>query len=90
MEQLISILQTLEGLPDIKLFGVKYISAENPYAKTAGTLAESLLITPSGSCNWDAIDELRRAGYSVFPLERDSFGWLIGGIQTAVGVLVYG
>lgn len=90
MEQLIAILRSLEDLPDIKLFGDKYISAENPYAKTAGILAESVLITPTGCCDWDAIDELRGAGYSVFPLERDSFGWLIGGIQTAVGVLVYG
>jgi hypothetical protein len=53
-------------------------------------MAENVLITPNGHCNWDAIDVLRDAGYMVFPVERDRFGWLIGGIQTTVGILVYG
>jgi hypothetical protein len=90
MEHLLTLIQALEDLPDIKLFGDNYISAENPHASAAGALAETVLITPGGHCNWDAIAELREAGYSVFPLERDSFGWLIGGIQTTASVLVYG
>jgi hypothetical protein len=90
MEQLITLLQSLEDLPDIKLFDGEYISGENPGAREAASLAESLLIHPNGGCSWDAIDELRGVGYDVFPLERDAFGWLIGGIQTSAGVLIYG
>ena len=90
MEQLLDILRTIESLPDVKLFEDEYISRENLHVLEAASLAETVLITPTGHCNWDAMDTLRREGYDVFPIERDSFGWLIGGIQTKVGVLVYG
>lgn len=48
------------------------------------------LITPSGGCNWDNINKLRNEGFSVFAGEKDSFGWLIGCIRTAKGILTYG
>ena len=31
--------------------------------------------------SWDMMDEFRRHGYRVDPVERDSFGWLIGAVQ---------
>jgi hypothetical protein len=53
-------------------------------------LAEEVLITNTGQCSWHNIEALRNAGYEVFPIERDSFGWLIAGIQTTCGVVTYG
>ena len=40
--------------------------------------------------DWEAIQQLKAAGYDVFPLERDGFGWLLGGIRTSKGVIVFG
>jgi hypothetical protein len=34
-------------------------------------------VRPSGKMT----DEFRAHGYSVYAVERDSFGWLIGGVQ---------
>lgn len=31
--------------------------------------------------SWDMVDEYKRRGYRVFPVERDSFGWLIGAVE---------
>lgn len=35
--------------------------------------------------SWDMIDEFLDNGYSVFAIEKDSFGWLIGGVQKKEG-----
>lgn len=56
----------------------------------------------SRAANWNLIDDiggyphlgnksfLTRSGYEVFPLERDSFGWLVGGIRTPKGIVSFG
>lgn len=31
--------------------------------------------------DWDMMDEFSDHGYHVFAVERDSFGWLIGGVR---------
>jgi hypothetical protein len=33
---------------------------------------------------------MKNSNYDVFPIERDRFGWLIGGIQTSKGIIAYG
>lgn len=53
-------------------------------------LANELLITKEGYCNWDNIDILRSSGFGVIPIEQDSFGWLVGGILTNKGIITYG
>jgi hypothetical protein len=90
MDQLLDLLRTIESLPDIKLCEDEYLSRETLHVLEAASLAETVLITPNGHCDWYAMDTLRREGYDVYCIERDSFGWLIGGIVTRVGVLVYG
>ena len=87
---LIEALQILEETSDIKLFDEEYIIRDNHAALEASNIAENVLITTSGNVDWDAVDVLREAGYAVFPVERDRFGWLIGGIHTSVGILTYG
>lgn len=90
VEKLIETLRKLEETPDITLFDSEYILRDKPIVLEASDLAESVLITPNGHCNWGAIEVLRQNGYDVFAIERDRFGWLIGGIVTPVGILTYG
>jgi len=53
-------------------------------------LATDALIDETGHCIWDNHEILAHAGFSVFPGERDRFGWLTGCIQTKKGIIVYG
>lgn len=53
-------------------------------------LADIMLITNSGGCDWTNIEALRNAGFNVTAGERDSFGWLSGVIHTSKGRIVYG
>lgn len=53
-------------------------------------LANRLLITNKGECNYKNITILKKNNFSVFPIEVDSYGWLIAGINTKKGIIVYG
>ncbi len=53
-------------------------------------IANRVLITDDGECDWDAIDILKQNGFRVIPIERDRFGWIIGGILTKKGIITYG
>lgn len=53
-------------------------------------IASDLLIDSKGNCNWANISILKSVGFNVIPIERDRFGWLIGGIVTKKGVITYG
>jgi hypothetical protein len=45
-------------------------------------LACSLLITSGGQINRAQVNEFEKyAPCKIFPIEQDSFGWLIGGIR---------
>ena len=45
------------------------------------TLLENALITDHGSINYAMVNQLSDRGYLVYPVERDGFGWLIGGFR---------
>lgn len=53
-------------------------------------LACELLVSPIGECNWTNIAQLTDQGYSVFPGEKDRFGWLTGCIKTKKGIITFG
>lgn len=56
-------------------------------------IADSVLITPKGQAhytNHNALSTLTAGKYKVRCLEKDSFGWLIGGIVTPKGIVSYG
>ena len=54
------------------------------------SFCDDLLITESGSPNYQNIDLLRKHGYIVTPGETDSFGWLTGCLKTSIGTVVFG
>lgn len=51
-------------------------------ADQINALACELFINHAGSVNWAQVNEFEKyAPCKIIPLEKDSFGWLIGGIQ---------
>ena len=88
MDNLINLLKKLES--DDTIESKDILDSGNSLVDDISCEAESLLITDNGYCNWENIETLKDAGYSVFPIERDSFGWIIGGISTSKGVVAYG
>lgn len=58
-----------------------------------GVIADSVLITPEGQAhytNHNVLSTLTAGKYTVKCLEKDSFGWLVGGIVTPKGIVLYG
>lgn len=86
MEELIQLLVNLEKDETIPVS--EYIDVA--FIENIQTLACALLIDEDGLPLWDAVNDLLSKGYPVFPIERDRFGWLIGGIETKKGIIPYG
>jgi hypothetical protein len=89
VEELIAKLESIEERLKDKDLDLDDIIPEE-YCTGVGYLAEEVLISFNGQCNWENIGKLKAAGYDVFPIERDRFGWMIAGIQTGCGVITYG
>lgn len=89
MEKFVSMLKAMEEDERIK-DADDCLSQDIPIVHEISIMADDILITESGFCNWENIHLMEDYGYQVFPLERDSFGWLVGGIQTQKGVIAYG
>jgi len=61
---------------------LKAMQAEKPDEDVINGLACNLFITPYGEINRAQINEFEKfAPCKIYPVERDSFGWLIGGIK---------
>lgn len=90
VDTLIQLLIDIEGDDTIKNVGEYVIASNNPTVMKAINLASDVMITNDGCVDYDAIDHLSRSGYSVFPWERDSYGWLLGAIRTSKGILIFG
>lgn len=89
MEDLVRMLKTIES--DFKIQSVYGFIPEvnNKIVYEASILASKLLITNTGKCNWRNIELLKMEGYDVVPLEKDSCGWLVGGIETRKGTITF-
>ncbi len=89
MEKLVKLLNALED--DDTIDGThEFLSLDIPIVAEISQLAEELLITEGGKCHWDNIADLMVYGYQAFAVEKDGFGWLVGGISTQKGVITYG
>ena len=71
--------------------GVTYAKM-TPAVDECEFMANGLLITSNGRCNWENIRKLKSYGFDVYAGEKDSFGWLTGCIEFPdhERVLVYG
>lgn len=55
------------------------------------SLLSEIMITEGGNLDWDAKDMLlAKYGYSMFPVEHDSYGWIIGAVHTEKGAITFG
>lgn len=72
--------------------GIRYAKT-TPATEECEELANALLISAGGRCNWDNIMVLKQEYlFEVYAGEKDSFGWLTGciGFPDGERVLVYG
>jgi len=54
-------------------------------------LACGHFITSDGHCNWENMKAFEEfSGCVFFPIEKDSFGWLVGGIKYGKRTYSYG
>jgi hypothetical protein len=90
LDVLLTLLKRIDDNNNIRDYGDNVILSDNPDVTDAVRIAEDVLITDTGAVNWEAVNVLVQHGYSVFPMERDSFGWLTGGISTNKGILMFG
>jgi hypothetical protein len=88
MQKLIKLLLKLEN--DNSIVSCDYLQNEIPIINKIRNLANELLITNRGQCNYKNMSILENYNFNIFPIEVDSFGWLIAGINTNKGVIIYG
>ncbi len=64
---------------------------KNKNSEEINGLGCELFITNEGGCNWTNINKFEEfSGAKIVPLEKDSFGWLIGGIKFEGETYSYG
>ena len=85
MDELIHLLQQFENDTSLNYEEDEFISNTE-----AGACASGILIDEHGQCDWENINILETKGFCVIPIEKDSFGWLVGGIVTKKGIITYG
>lgn len=96
MTELIDLLKKINSeeinaiLTDEKFRGIPFLCFDTEIDIKIQSLACKCLIDNDGKCDWVNINELKSNKFDVFPLEKDSFGWLIGGIKTNKGIISYG
>jgi hypothetical protein len=89
MASLIKLIKELEE-SHVNVNADGYLDSNHQLVKKISYLADELLITSNGKLHIDNMEILDTAGYRTFPVEGDSFGWLIGGVQTSIGIITYG
>jgi hypothetical protein len=89
VKELVKTLKNIEKDSSIKCYeGV--LPNDIVLIENAICLADYVLINEKGSVNYEAMEEVEDAGFQVIPLEMDAFGWLVAGIQTSKGLIVFG
>lgn len=54
-------------------------------------MLQELFITAGGHMDFDAKDKfMEEYGYELYPVEHDRWGWVLGGLQTKKGTIVFG
>jgi hypothetical protein len=89
VELLIEILEKINA--DERLFEehIDYFN-KHPLVNAAKYLANECLIGEDGHPCSETIDIVIKAGFRIFPGERDRFGWLTGCIQLHRGFIIFG
>lgn len=66
-------------------------TTDHPVIPIIVRMLEELFITAGGHMNFDAKDVLMaNYGYELYPVEQDSWGWVVGGLLTCKGTITFG
>lgn len=89
MEALVALIRELE---DSDLQERPYLAdADHPNVSKIAHMLEELFITAGGHMNYDLKDMFMQTyGYELYPVEKDRWGWILGGLQTSKGTIVFG
>ena len=89
MESLVALIRELE---DSDLQERPYLAnTDHPNVSTIAHMLEELFITAGGHMNYDLKDKFMEVyGYELYPVEKDRWGWILGGLQTSKGTIVFG
>ena len=93
MDKLITTLQAIEACDEIEyndILNWGLLSERHQLVQTAVELADTLLVSDEGRREFENEQVLLDGGYFVVCLERDSFGWVAGGVETTKGVIANG
>lgn len=88
MDQLVNLLKLIETSVDIP--ATKHLPYTHSLVQQASYLGSELLITPYSHYIPENMRELEARGYPVRCVERGERGWLLGGIHTSKGIIVFG
>lgn len=84
MGELLKIQKLIELLKEVDFSTFKESEDETGWFGSDEEIEEVLceiIILPNGGVDYAAIAILKEYGYSVYPGEKDSFGWLTGVLQ---------
>lgn len=89
MEDLVPLIEALEA-SDVD--PRPYLNdGDHPNVRIIRILLERIFITAGGNINLDVRDQLRYGyGYELYPVEHDSWGWVLGGLRTKKGIITFG
>ena len=89
MERLAALIQEVEA-SDIPQH--PYLeSTDHPLVPIIANMLQELFITTGGNMDYDAKDKFMLLhGYELYPVEYDSWGWILGGLRTKKGTIVFG
>jgi hypothetical protein len=87
MERLVELLEEVNNsaITPRPFLGGEHHSAV-PHIKN---LLCGLLITEGGNLDWDAKDVLEGYGFTVYPVEQDRWGWMVGAVRTEKGAITF-
>lgn len=89
METLVARIKELE---DSDIEEQRYLAEkDHKLVPVIAAMLDDLFITAGGHMNYDAKYELMADyGYELYPVERDSCGWVLGGLITSKGTIIFG
>jgi hypothetical protein len=89
MELLVAFIRQLEE-SDVAV--CPYLTdADHRLVHIIARMLEEIFITPGGHMDYDAKDKFMETyGYELYPVEHDRWGWILGGLQTKKGTIVFG
>lgn len=89
MDKLVKLIKQVE---DSDIPEQQFLSNEDhPLVPQIVVMLDELFITEGGHIDFDAKDKfMAEYGYELYPVEHDRWGWILGGLITEKGVIVFG